>query len=137
MTEGATRLVRRAEDLTRYLATVDVRPIRYEVENLARRAAAARDAETRSQFDRARATRIEQLRAIDDIAAARERAIANLSRMTATLEALPPQIVRMQALDAQALDTVSGQVSDELEHINEEMRAFEETLRSLGGTTTP
>ena len=134
METGAARLVKRAEELGRYLATTDRAPVEQEIRSLADKARAARDAETRAEYEGARATRQEQLRALDDIAAARERVIANLVRTVATLEGLPPKVVRMRALDAQAMDALSGSISDELEHINGDMKVFEETLRSLGET---
>ena len=62
--------------------------------------------------------------------------LANLTRMVATLEALPPKVVRMRALDAQAMDALSGTMNDELERINGDIKAFEETLQSLGESIT-
>jgi hypothetical protein len=132
---GAIRLVQRAEGLSRYLATTDAEPVRREAKKLAEKAKAARDEATRQDYESAKALREEQLRALDDIAAARERALANLTRMIATLESLPPKIVRMRALDAQAMDALSGSMSDELERINGDMKAFEETLAGLGEAT--
>ena len=134
MEAGAIRLVKRAEDLTRYLATTDSASVRVEIQSLTGRAGAARDSVTRQQYESARTMREDQLRALDDIAAARERVMANLSRMVATLEGLSPKVVRMRALDAQAMDALSGTMNDELERINGDMKEFEETLQSLGET---
>jgi hypothetical protein len=132
MEAGATRLVKRAEDLTKYLATTDPVPVRAEIQNLIIRAQTARDGDTRKQYESARTLREDQLRALDDIAAARDRVMANLARMVATMEGLPPKLVRMRALDAQAIDALSGTMNDELERVNDDMKAFEETLKSLG-----
>jgi hypothetical protein len=134
MEAGSARLVKRAEDLTRYLATTDLHAVRVEIESLTMRASTARDSVTRQQYESARTLREEQLRAVDDIAAARDRVMANLSRMVATLEGLSPKVVRMRALDAQAMDALSGTMNDELERINGDMKEFEETLQSLGET---
>jgi hypothetical protein len=132
MEAGAARLVKRAEDLTRYLATTDPTSVRVEIQNLIQRASTARDSVTRQQYESARTMREDQLRALDDIAGARDRVMANLSRMVATLEGLSPKVVRMRALDAQAMDALSGTMNDELERINGDMKEFEETLQSLG-----
>ncbi len=134
MEAGAARLVKRAEDLTRYLATTDLNAVRVEIQSLMHKASTSRDAVTRQQYESARAMREEQLRAVDDIAGARDRVMANLSRMVATLEGLSPKVVRMRALDAQAMDALSGTMNDELERINGDMKEFEETLQSLGET---
>jgi hypothetical protein len=132
MEHGAVRLVKRADDLTRYLATADPIPIRREIDKLVEKARGARDEGTRKQYESARAMREEQLRALSDIAAARERVMAHLARLVATFEAFPAQIVRMRALDAQVMDALSGRMTDELDLINGDMKAFDETLASLG-----
>ncbi len=132
MEERAARLIKRAEDLTRYLASTDLEAVRREITKLEDKVRSSRDKATREQYEQAKTMREEQLRALDDIAGARERAMANLTRMVATLEGLGPKIVRMRALDAQAMDAMSGSISDELGRINDDIKAFEETLESLG-----
>lgn len=136
MQDGAGRLIKRAEDLTRYLATTNPETVQREIQKLAEKVNASKDASARAQYANARAQREEQLRALSDIDAARERLMANLTRMVATLEALPPKVVRMRALDAQAMDALSGTMNDELERINGDIKAFEETLKSLGESIT-
>ncbi len=132
MERGAVRLVKRAEDLTRYLATTDREPVQKEMAKLDQKIRAAGDPVTRQQYESALAMRQEQIRALDDIAGAKERLVANLTRMVATLEGLPPKLVRMGALDAQAMDALSGTMSEEIDSINGDIQAFEETLKTLG-----
>ena len=127
----AARLVARAEDMARYLATVDADPIVAEMEKLSQKAQRARDEEARSQYESARAAREEQLKALRDIDDARERLAANLSRIVATLQGLPAQVVRMRVLDDQAMDALSGDMNDKLERVNNEIRSFEEALKNL------
>jgi hypothetical protein len=57
--------------------------------------------------------------------------LASLARILTSLEGLPTQIVKMGALDAQAVDGFSGDVGEQLDRINVEMGAFEETLAAL------
>ncbi|MCC6553686.1 MAG: hypothetical protein IT372_11785 [Polyangiaceae bacterium] len=130
--ERSTRLIHRAEDLSGYLEKTRPEPVLREIARLQEKARAARDPEARREYESARAAREEQLRALEDISAAKERVVANLSRIVATLEGLPAKIVRMRALDAQAMDQLSGSMHDELEHMNGEIKAFEETLKTLG-----
>ena len=134
--ESAARLVRRADDLGQYLARVDVDGVRRELDKLADKVRRAGDAVARGKYEAALEARREHLRAVDDIAEARERAMAGLAEVVAILEGLPPKVVRMQALDAQAMDALSGSLSDEVERVNGDMRAFEETLRTLGEAHT-
>lgn len=130
--QNAVRLVGRAEDITRYLATTRPEGVSTEIDRLSGKIVLARDALARKEYESARAARQDQLRALEDIASARERAMANLTRMVATLEGLPPKIVRMRALDAQAMDALSGTMNEELDRINTDMLDVEETLKSLG-----
>ena len=53
-------------------------------------------------------------------------------RKSTLSQPLPAKIVRMRALDADAMDRLGGDVNGELERVNDEMKSFEETLRSLG-----
>lgn len=132
MEKSSARLIHHAEALTRYLATTDKGRVHAEIEKLGGKARAARDAETQKQYAEARELREEQREALEDIEAARERVLSNLSRIVATLDGLAPKIVRMRALDAQAMDALSGNMSAELGRVNDEMAVFEETLQGLG-----
>jgi hypothetical protein len=129
--DRAVHLIERAEALARYLARTDAEPVRVEMRKLADKVQRTRDPQARAQYESALATRGEQLKALEDIADAKERVSANLSRIVATVEGLPAKIVRMRVLDAQAMDELSGTMNDELGRINGEMQAFEETLKSL------
>jgi hypothetical protein len=133
----AALLVKRGGDLGRYLGTVKVAQLKADLTALETRLRGARDAEARTQYEAARAAKQEQMRAVVDIDAAHDRVQAQLATIVATLEALPAKIIRMRALDAQAVDELSGNVKDELAHLNGEVRVFEETLRTLAEVTAP
>jgi hypothetical protein len=125
------RLVNRSDELSRYLAANDPGGLPAEIEQLSQRARRAPDAGSRRHYEEARTAHAEQLRTLSDIAAARERLIANLAQIVATLEGIPPKLMKMRALDAQAADDLTGDVGRELEEMNVELRAFEETLETL------
>lgn len=131
LVDRGSALAGRLDELARYLATTDARAIRRDVENLTKRVAEASDPETRTQYDAARAARAEHLAAIVDLMAARERIGATLLSITATLESMPAKVVRLRTLDAQAADRLTGNVREELERMNVEIRSFEETLSTL------
>ena len=57
---------------------------------------------------------------------------AALSRFVAVLAGVPTKIVHMRALDAQALDQVSGGLNAEIEAIADEFKTSEEIMKSLG-----
>lgn len=129
--ERVIHLMVRSEDLLKYLQTQDLQRVQEEVMRIEKAAQAARDRAAREEFVRARDAKKEQLQALEDIDGARERIQANLARIIAGLEALPPRIVRMRALDGQALDEVGGDVSRDLDRMNGEIRLFEETLKQV------
>lgn len=129
--ERAIHFVIRIEDLSAWLGRTNPEPVRAEMRRLADKVQQTRDEQAKAQYKSALGAREEQLKAIEDIQNAKERAQANLSRLIATFEGMPAKIVRMRALDAQAMDELSGSLNDELGHINGEMRAFEETLSQL------
>jgi hypothetical protein len=125
----AAELVSRADLLGRYLATVSPSLVETEVTRLRAESVATDDAEARKQFEQALSSRQEQLRALEDIKDARDRVNGTLSKVVAALQALPSKVVRMQVMDAESLDAVSGDVNRELDTLNNEVSAFEETLR--------
>ncbi len=129
--EHAVRLARRAEDLGDYLRTQDRASIARESKRLEQAAAKAVDPSAREEYARAVSAVGEQLLALDDIVSARDRALANLSRIVSTLESLPPRLVRMRAMDATAQDALGDDTSADLSRLNEEIRLFEKTLSSL------
>lgn len=129
--ERAARLVARGEELARYMRTVDIGAVREQIRLADEQVRTTRDAEARAQLESARAAREEQLAALVDIDTARERVLANLARIAATMESLPAKVVRLRALDAQATESMYGDLNEELGRMNGEIGAFEETLKSF------
>lgn len=133
----AARLVARAEDLARFLAQSGIDGVRQELVRLERRIASAADAQARAQLESAREAKREHLRAIEDIGRAKERVDANLHQIVAVLSGLPAKVMRMRALDDQAMDDLGGDVGEELDRMNADIRAFEETLRTVTEAVAP
>jgi hypothetical protein len=133
--ERAAGLADRGEDLSRYLVTKDPRVVRQDVESLRQRVAATADPEAKSQYESALTSREDHLKALDDLRNARERVLASMLSIASSLEGLPAKIVHMRALDADAMDKLGGDVRGELDRVNDEMKAFEETLRTMGGNS--
>jgi hypothetical protein len=128
----AAGLAARGDDLAAYLATKDPRVVQHDAEDLRKRAARTTDPEARAQYEAARASREEHLKVLEDLANAKERIVASLLSIASSLEALPAKVVRMRALDADAMDKLTGDVNDELARVNGEIKTFEETLVTLG-----
>jgi len=126
---NAAELVSRADLLARYLSTASPSLVETEVARLRAESVATDDAEARRQYEQALASRQEQLKALEDIKDARDRVNGTLSKVVAALQALPAKVVRMQVMDAESMGAVSGDVNKELDTLNNEVSAFEETLR--------
>jgi hypothetical protein len=129
--DRAARLINRGEDLCRYLSTVNPQSVEAEIRRLEQQIKQTSDDDARAQFQSARQTREQQLETIRELVSARDRVYAHLSQIIAMYEGLPSRIVHMRALDAQAVDVVSGDVNQELDRINREIGAFEETLKDV------
>jgi hypothetical protein len=130
------QLAVRADGLSRYLAGADPRVAQRDADALAARAAQTQDPAARASYEAAAATGRERVAAITDIATARERALAHLARVEAAIKAMPSKLVRLRALDDQASDALTGDVGAELERMNIDLRAFEDTLASIAEVTT-
>jgi hypothetical protein len=124
-------LALRGDEVSRYLATVNVTEIELEVRQLTERAAKVNDPGARAGYAAAAGAAGERLKAVHDITAARERTLAHLTRIAATLTKIPAKLIRLRALDDQASDALTGDVGAELDRMNVDLRAFEETLESL------
>ena len=127
---GAALAVR-ADQLSRYLASVDVMAAHDEAEALAARAGQTLDPGARESYEAAAHAAAERVTALGDIATARERTLAHLARIESAIKAMPTKLVRLRALDDQASDALTGDVGAELERMNIDLRAFEQTLESL------
>jgi F0F1-type ATP synthase membrane subunit b/b' len=121
----------RVDEISRYLETVSVAEIEREVQELTTHAARTADPGARAGYEAAAAAGRERLKAVQDIVGARERTFAHLARIAATLAGVPAKLVRLRALDDQASDELTGDVGAELDRMNVDLRAFEETLEAL------
>jgi hypothetical protein len=124
-------LALRAEELSRYLATANLDDVEREAGELAERAQDATDPGARSEYKAAAAAARDRAKAVRDIGAARERTLAHLARIATTIKGVPAKLVRLRALDDQASDQLGGDVGAELDRMNIDLRAFEDTLESI------
>jgi hypothetical protein len=127
----AAVLAVRADALARYLAGVDAAAAQREVEALAARARNTADADARASYEAAARAAHDRVAALRDIVIARERSLAHLARIESAIKALPAKLVRLRALDEQASDALTGDVGAELERMNIDLRAFEQTLAGI------
>jgi hypothetical protein len=135
LVERAATLVERAEALGRYLAGRDPAALHAEIADLEARIGKTRDADARRELDGALAARRGEEKTLGEIDDARDRAVAHLARIAATLAGMAPKIVKMRALDEQAMDDLGGSVAGELDRMNADLETFEAALASLAKVT--
>ena len=129
------QLAARADLLARYLADADPRVAERDAADLAAKAAHTDDAAARASYEAAATTGRERVSALSDIATAHERTLAHLARVEASIKAMPSKLVRLRALDDAASDALTGDVGAELERMNIDLRAFEDTLEAISEVT--
>ncbi|WP_394842453.1 hypothetical protein LZC95_35960 [Pendulispora brunnea] len=127
----ATQLATRAEAIAGYLLTTDVRVVEQGVRELEQRVRETRDPEARAHYESAKKAREEHLATLVELTHAKERIFASLVTICATMDAMPAKVVRMRALDSEAMDAMTGNLKDELSRMNDDMQSLEETLKSL------
>jgi hypothetical protein len=129
-------LVARADELATYLTTVDVKAIKVEALGHSTKAQLASDDAEKADYQAAADAGQERVRAIQDLDKARQRTLAHLAKIAATIKTVPSKLVKLRALDDQARGALSSDVGSELERMNVDLRAFEQTLESIVEVTT-
>jgi hypothetical protein len=127
----AARLVHRGEDIARFLRGVNLEALVEEVRVLTHRAQDASHPESRKTFEEAKKARMDELRTLKELVATKDSIDANLTRVVAVFGALPTKVVHMRALDAQALDRLSGDMNEELEAVGSELQTSEKVMKNL------
>jgi len=125
----AVRLVERAEDITTHLSQMNLPALVAEVKQLATRAATAKDLSARQSFEEAKQARMDEIRSLKELKVTKDRIDANLMRVVAVMGALPTKVVHMRALDREALDQLSGDISHDLSTIGEELKTSEQVIK--------
>ena len=72
---------------------------------------------------------MDEIRALKELRATKERIDANLMRVVAVLGALPTKVVHMRALDAQVMDQFSVDMRQDLDAVGEELKTSEQVIR--------
>lgn len=132
----AAVLARRGEDISQHLRRTDPNALRSEADLLRKRIASTADAATRAALERACVARAQHLTTLRDLTYTKERIVATLVSICATLDALPPRLVRLRSLEASAGDT-AGSVESDLSAMSEELSLFESSLVELSEQGLP
>lgn len=129
--EHAARLVARSEDIMRHFREVDVSALVIEVKQLQQRAAEANENVAKQTLTEAAQARMDELRSLNELEQTKDDIAAQLTRLVAVFGALPTKLVYMRALDAAAVDRLSGDMNDELKAVGDELRTSEKVIKEV------
>jgi predicted nucleic acid-binding Zn-ribbon protein len=127
----ASALATRGDELAKYLTGADIEAAQNEIDSHRYAAKQATDEVARSDYQQAASAAQERHKALLDISAALERTHANLAKIVATMRGIPSKLVRLRTLDDRASDALTGDVGEELERMNLDLRSFEQTLEGI------
>lgn len=131
----ATRLALHAQALTDMVLATSRNSMKEELTQLGHMAQNTTDAEMAQDYACVLCWHQEQLRVIDEISAARERAVSTLLRAIVMVKGLPARIVGLRMLSTQVDDTLSSDLRLIWEEISGNLQSSEQVLhevRALG-----
>jgi hypothetical protein len=125
----AAELVRQVEDLDQYFRTANRAAIEADVYRLSELTAKSDSVDVRREYDQARMARAETLSACDGIHHARERMMAALQRIHATIAALPSWVYRIHILENDPHDDLTTTIGREIDQLNEHLLGVQQSLQ--------
>jgi hypothetical protein len=117
-----------ANPLQQYLDRHDPVRMRAELERLRSRAEAATDDQEASSWSHATAARARQLSTYEEMRTMRDRIVARIELVRATLESFAATIVRLQAVDEEQLLHAGESMAEHLDGVDDELAALESAL---------
>jgi len=127
----AARLIRDADDLSRYLLTAPAEATQTTIQKLNEELARSCHEGAKLEYERALLVRRDQLAAVAEVAREHERIVAALQLIVGTIEAFPAWVYRMRVLESRANDNRVAETSDALMHLQSELTASQHLLEGL------
>lgn len=130
----AIRIARRADHLHGYLVAKELSFVRGTLHNVQQCAAMAKTAHERENYEAAARTYEIEVETLGGLELRIRIALAKLENIRATLAAVPPRIMQMQATNAEMGDASCDCLSDDLLRANDELDEVEQHLHALSQT---
>ena len=138
LVEQAYTLCDKGQIIERYLATTNQRALQDQINGVDQRLAATQDAYTRDQLTEARNALAERQQHARDLETYVGRILAQLQNISASLDNVLAETVRLRTADAVSADTATNQVAQRLSDLKSDMDAFQmvlDTALSQSGAT--
>jgi hypothetical protein len=126
----AVALLLRVEQLGCYLSSVNLDALHSHLRRSDHGKDSSRDQVVKGEYSQAAAIRAQQIAAMKEICDTRERLLATLEHVIATLEALPTRVVQVQVLRLELLDPTSSEASDKVQLMSDDIKRVEDSLRT-------
>jgi hypothetical protein len=128
LVEQAYALCDRGQIIERYLATIDLRALKGDIDVLDRRLSTTQDAYTRQQLLETRAALAERQGHARDLETYIGRILAQIQNISANLDNVLAETVRLRTADVVSADTTTNQVAQRLSDLKADMDAFQQVL---------
>jgi hypothetical protein len=128
LVEQAYTLCDKGQIIERYLATTNLRALQDQINGVDQRMAATQDAYTREQLTEARNALTERQQHARDLETYVGRILAQLQNISASLDNVLAETVRLRTADAVSADTATNQVAQRLSDLKSDMDAFQRVL---------
>ena len=130
----AARLIRDADDLSRYLLTAPAEATQTAIQRLNEEILRSAHEPAKLEYQRALSVRRDQLAAVAEVACEHDRIVAALQLIVGTIEAFPAWVYRMRVLESRANDNRVVETSDALMQLRNELTASQHLLEGLART---
>ncbi|GAB4207217.1 MAG: hypothetical protein OHK0022_35180 [Roseiflexaceae bacterium] len=130
LVEEAYVLCDKGQIIESYLATINQRDLQTRINDINRQLASTQDGYTRSQLEETRAALAEKQQNARDLETYVGRIVAQLQNISASLDNVLAETVRLRTADAASADTATNQVAQRLSDLKADMDAFQQVLDS-------
>jgi len=124
----AYTLCDKGQIIERYLATTNQRALQDQINQIDQRLAATKDDYTRQQLEETRQALVERQGNARDLETYIGRILAQLQNISANLDNVLAETVRLRTADAVSADTATNQVAQRLSDLKADMDAFQRVL---------
>lgn len=128
LVEEAYVLCDKGQIIETYLASINQRDLHNRISDINRQLAATQDPYTRSQLEETRAALTEKQQNARDLETYVGRIVAQLQNISASLDNVLAETVRLRTADVASADTATNQVAQRLSDLKADMDAFQQVL---------
>jgi type IV secretory pathway TrbD component len=137
LTEESYVLCQKGEIIESYLAAIDQRDLRARLQAAEQRLAQTHDPYTRQQLEETRQALLDKQQNARDLGVYIDRIVAQLQNISASLDNVLAETVRLRTADAATADSTTSQVARRLSDLKADMDAFQQVLDTALTQTSP